>query len=61
MKNIIFKVDKDVLTITVNLKERHGVSSTGKTDTVATSSGNVDIGQDGIKFGLNVFAKRKAE
>lgn len=57
MKNVSFTVDKDVLTITVKLKERHGPSSSGKTVIIATTAGNADIGKDGIKFGLNVFAK----
>jgi len=58
VKNVSMKVEKDILTITVKLKERHGVSSSGKTDIIATTSGNADVGVDGIKFGLNVFVKR---
>jgi hypothetical protein len=61
MKNVAFKVDGDVLTITVKLKERHGPSGSGKTEIVATTGGNADIGHDGIKFGLSVFVKAKAK
>lgn len=55
--NCTFKIEKDILTITVNLKERHGPSTSGKTEIIASSGGNTDIGKDGIKFGLNVFVK----
>lgn len=55
--NCSFKVEKDKLIITVNLKERHGPSTSGKTVMIASSAGNVDVGVDGIKFGLNVFVK----
>ncbi len=59
MKNVTFKVEKDILTITVKLKERHGLSASGKTDTIATTSGNVDIGHEGVKVGLNVYVKHQ--
>jgi hypothetical protein len=57
VKNVTFKIEKDELVIRVGLKERHGRSSSGKTEIIATTSGNADIGKDGIKFGLNVFVK----
>lgn len=57
MQNVKYKVDKKVLTITVDLSERLGPSGSGKTTIVATTGGNADVGVDGIKFGLNVFVK----
>lgn len=57
MQNVEFKVEKDKLTITVDLKKRLGKSKSGKNETVATTGGNAETGVPGIKFGLNVFAK----
>lgn len=61
MQNVNFKVDKDILTITVNLKESHGASGSGKSEIIGTTGGNCDIGKDGIKFGLNVYKPLKAK
>lgn len=55
MQNVNFKVDKDVLTITINLKQELGPSKSQKTMMIATTGGNADIGKDGIKVGLNVY------
>lgn len=61
MQNVQFKVDKDVLTITINLKEDLGPSKSGKTTMIATTGGNADIGRDGVKVGLNVYRPLKAK
>lgn len=45
--------------IEVNLKEDHGPSGSGKSSIIGTTGGNVDIGKDGIKFGLNVYKPLK--
>lgn len=60
VQNVTFKVEKKVLTITVDLSQRLGPSSSGKSINIATTGGNADIGIDGIKFGLNVFVKADA-
>lgn len=59
MTNCKMVVDKDqILTITVDLKERHGRSASGKTATIASSQGNVSVeGHEDIKVGLNVYTK----
>lgn len=57
MQNIAYKIDKDTLTITVDLKQRHGVSNSGATVTVAATQGNVKIGHGDIAFGLSVYTK----
>jgi hypothetical protein len=52
------KVDGDILTITVNLKERFGRSKSGKTEIIATTGGNVSAPNNpDIKIGLNVYSK----
>ena len=58
MTNINMKVDGDLLTIVVNLKERHGRSKSGKTEIIATTAGNVACPSDpDIKIGLNIYSK----
>lgn len=45
--------------ITIDLTERHGASSSGKSETVATTSGNQSVpGFPNMKIGLNVFVKK---
>jgi hypothetical protein len=63
MNNVKFEIVKgkreegDQLVITVNLKERHGLSGSGNTVTIAGTSGNQRIGVGDIAFGLNVYTK----
>ena len=59
MQNVEYKVDdkKQVLTITVDLKQRHGLSSSGATVTIAGTQGNQKVGVGDIAFGLNVYTK----
>lgn len=61
MKNMKLAVSADgILTITVDLKHEIGLSATGKTKTVATSSGFAKIPGDkyeGISVSLNVNKK----
>ena len=57
MQNVNATVKGNTLTITVDLSQRIGPSSTGKTIIVASSGGNANVaGHAGVKFGLNVFA-----
>jgi hypothetical protein len=57
MQNVKTEVKGNTLTITVDLSQRLGPSSTGKTIIVASSNGSARVpGHDGVKFGLNVFA-----
>ncbi len=58
MKNVKMEVKGDTLTITVNLKDSHGTSASGKSEIIATTSGNAAVpGKDGIAIGLNVYRK----
>lgn len=56
MQNVKWEVKKDELIITINLKQRHGLSGSQKNEIIATTSGNVDVG-DGVKLGLNCYVK----
>jgi len=59
VKNINLTVDekKQTLTIVVDLKQRHGVSVSGKTVTIASTEGNQKIGHSDIAMGLTVYTK----
>lgn len=54
MTNVETKVVGKNLTIVVDLSKTHGVSKSGKSEIIATTSGNVDVG-GGIKLGLNCY------
>jgi hypothetical protein len=53
MTNVEFKRNGNTLTITVDLSQDYGLSSTGKSFTVGTTHGFISVG-DGISFSLNV-------
>lgn len=59
MKNVSITVDekKQTLTIVVDLKQRHGVSTSGKTVTIASTEGNQKIGHGDVAMGLSVYTK----
>jgi hypothetical protein len=56
MKNVEMSVEDNKLIIVVDLNLEFGLSSSGKSITVASTEGNVAIpGRDEIKIGLNVY------
>ena len=58
MKNIEMQVDGDILTIKVDLSQRFGKSSSGKSEIIASTEGNQALpGMDEVKVGLNVYTK----
>jgi hypothetical protein len=60
MKNVKVTVQGNVLTITVDLTQNQGPSSSGKTDIIATTEGNVSVpGREDVKLGLNIYTPRK--
>ena len=59
MKNIEMRVEGDTLTIVVDLKQEFGLSSSGKSITVASTEGNVSVPErEEIKIGLNIYRPR---
>jgi hypothetical protein len=59
MKNVEMKVEKNILTITVDLSKRFGPSSSGKTIIVASTEGNQTVDASGkVYIGLNVYEKK---
>ena len=59
MKNIKTTIKGDKLTIEIDLKKRHGKSSSGKSEIVGTTSGNVklDAPYENISIGINCYEK----
>ena len=56
MKNIQMTVDGDKLIITVDLSQEFGLSSSGKSITIASTEGNISVpGREDVKVGLNVY------
>ncbi len=59
MKNVQINVEGKKLTIVVDLDQEFGLSSSGKSVTVASTEGNVSVpGHEEIKIGLNVYKPR---
>lgn len=57
MKNVEMKVEGDVLTIRVDLKQDFGPSSSGKTIIIASTEGNQKVEGCDAVVGLNVYRK----
>ena len=58
MKNIEMSTEGNILTIKVDLSQRFGKSSSGKSTIVASTEGNQAVpGNEEIKIGLNVYTK----
>lgn len=56
MKNVTLHVEGSKLTIVVDLHQEFGLSSSGKSITVASTEGNVSVpGNEEIKIGLNIY------
>ncbi|HCL58002.1 MAG TPA: hypothetical protein DHW82_13485 [Spirochaetia bacterium] len=59
MKNVEMSVEKNILTIKVDLTQEFGPSSSGKTIIIASTEGNVAIpGDEEKKIGLNIYRKK---
>jgi chemotaxis signal transduction protein len=56
MKNIQMNVERDKLIIIVDLSQEFGLSSSGKSITIASTEGNISVpGREDVKVGLNVY------
>lgn len=56
MKNVEMSVDKNILTLKIDLSKEHGPSKSRKTIVIGTTEGNVTSPSDkNIKIGLNVY------
>ena len=60
MKNIEMNLDRQILTMKVDLSKDFGPSKSGKSITIATTEGNISVpGAEDVKIGLNVYKSRK--
>lgn len=60
MKNVKVSLEGNIMTIAVDLSQNQGPSSTGKTNIIATTSGNVTVDDSGdppVVIGLNVYRR----
>jgi hypothetical protein len=58
LTNLATKIEGDILTITVDLKQRHGLSKSGKTTIIATSRGNAPLpSREEVIMGINIYTK----
>ncbi len=58
MKNVELSVEGTMLTIKVDLSQDFGPSSSGKTNIIATTEGNVNLPDREEKIGLNIYKKK---
>jgi len=58
LKNVNWKVDESKLRIEIDLTKEFGLSRTGKSIIIASTEGNIEVG-NGIKLGLNCYRPRK--
>ena len=58
MKNIEMQIDGDILTVKIDLSQRHGKSASGKNEIIASTEGNLSLPNlDAVRIGLNVYTK----
>ena len=56
MKNVEMRVQGNTLIIQIDLSQSYGPSSSGKSETIATTAGNVPLpGNEAVKVGVNVY------
>lgn len=55
MKNVTMKVEGTKLTIEVDLSKNFGLSSSGKSQIIASSEGNQTVPGTEVKIGLNLY------
>ena len=58
-KNVEFKVEGKKLTLVIDLEAEQGLSGSGKSTIVATSSGNVQVPGTDVTLGINAYCRPK--
>ena len=58
-KNVEFKVEGKKLTLVIDLESEQGLSGSGKSTIVATSSGNVQVPGTDVTLGINAYRRTK--
>lgn len=59
--NIEADINGSILTLTIDLSKTFGTSSSGKSETIATTRGNkaLEDGYGDVKVGINVYKPKK--
>lgn len=60
MKNVEMSLEKDILTIRVDLSKNFGPSKSGKTTIIASSEGNKPVPGTEAKIGLNIYKPKES-
>lgn len=56
MQNVTMKQQGDILTITIDTSKRNGLSSSGKSEVIASTGGNIPVpGNEEIRIGINCY------
>jgi hypothetical protein len=56
VKNVVLQLEGNRLMIIIDLSKTYGLSSSGKSTTIATTGGNVPLpGREEVKVGVNVY------
>jgi hypothetical protein len=58
MKNVVMKVEGNILTLKIDLSKEFGPSASGKTTIIASTEGNISVPDRDEKVGLNVYKKK---
>lgn len=59
MKNVEMKLDRDILTIKVDVAKAFGPSSSGKNIIIASAEGNISLSEkNNVKIELNVYRRK---
>ena len=60
MENIKMSVEKDILTIKIDLSKKQGESKSGKSIVIATTGGNVKLDKphEDVQIGINCYTKK---
>ena len=59
MKNIEAKIEDNKLILVIDLSKEFGLSSSGKSITIASTEGNVSVaGREEIKMGINIYKSK---
>ncbi len=62
LTNLEAKIVDDKLIITVDLKQRHGTSKSGKNAIIASTQGNVTLpGREEVVMGINIYTKAESK
>jgi len=61
MKNVAMEINGNELTIKIDLSKRHGLSGSKKSVIIASTGGNVKIGDTDLMIGINAYSQDSQE